>query len=264
MLCGRSTDIPSRSVAVEGRIWPRPAADSGRRAGDHVRAPGALEEDHRLERVGVDAVALGRRLDLVAEGGSVRFGRGDRAVRAHLVDHVRGRGRRAGLELGARDRRSTRTGRPPGCAAALACAGDPRRPAARAARGRRARARARSPPAPPAAATSSSAPATARATNPLSRTVVPVAMLGSALSARREAHVSARSGLAWSPRRRWPRPPGGAAKAKGFKYGVTAGDVSSSSAILWAKAKKSGKALAQITDQGRLRRLQPRATRSPR
>ena len=29
MLCGRSTDIPSRSVAVEGRIWPSPDADSG-------------------------------------------------------------------------------------------------------------------------------------------------------------------------------------------------------------------------------------------
>ncbi len=44
--------------------------------------------------------------------------------------------------------------------------------------------------------------------------------------------------------------PSAAAKAKGFKYGVTAGDVTSSSAILWAKAKKSGAALIQITDGG--------------
>ena len=29
MLWARSTDIPSRSVAVEGRIWARPDADSG-------------------------------------------------------------------------------------------------------------------------------------------------------------------------------------------------------------------------------------------
>ena len=29
MLAGRSTDIPSRSVAVEGRIWASPDADSG-------------------------------------------------------------------------------------------------------------------------------------------------------------------------------------------------------------------------------------------
>jgi alkaline phosphatase D len=40
--------------------------------------------------------------------------------------------------------------------------------------------------------------------------------------------------------------PGAAAKAKGFKYGVTAADVSSSSAILWAKADKSGTTYVQL------------------
>ncbi len=49
--------MPSRSVAVEGMICPSPAADSGVGPGDHVGAAGALEEDHRLERVGVHAVA---------------------------------------------------------------------------------------------------------------------------------------------------------------------------------------------------------------
>ncbi len=36
------------------------------------------------------------------------------------------------------------------------------------------------------------------------------------------------------------------AKAKGFKYGVAAGDVTSKSAILWAKAEKSGTAVVQV------------------
>jgi alkaline phosphatase D len=40
------------------------------------------------------------------------------------------------------------------------------------------------------------------------------------------------------------------AKAKGFSYGVTAGDVTSSSAILWAKANKSGTTYLQLTDKG--------------
>ena len=44
--------------------------------------------------------------------------------------------------------------------------------------------------------------------------------------------------------------PGAHAKAKGFEFGVAAGDVSSSSAILWAKATKSGDALAQLTAKG--------------
>ena len=44
--------------------------------------------------------------------------------------------------------------------------------------------------------------------------------------------------------------PAANAEPKGFKYGVTAGDVSSSSAVLWAKAKKSGKVLAQISHKG--------------
>jgi alkaline phosphatase D len=44
--------------------------------------------------------------------------------------------------------------------------------------------------------------------------------------------------------------PGAAAKAKGFKYGVTAADVTSSSAILWAKSNKSGTTYAQLTSKG--------------
>jgi phosphodiesterase/alkaline phosphatase D-like protein len=44
-----------------------------------------------------------------------------------------------------------------------------------------------------------------------------------------------------------PSAPG---KAKGFKYGVSSGDVTSSSAILWAKAKKSGKAYLQVNEGG--------------
>lgn len=39
------------------------------------------------------------------------------------------------------------------------------------------------------------------------------------------------------------------AKEKGFKFGVTAAEVDSGSAILWAKANKSGKALLQLADR---------------
>ena len=44
--------------------------------------------------------------------------------------------------------------------------------------------------------------------------------------------------------------PAAAAKARGFELGVAAGDVDSSSAILWAKAKGSGKVELQISDRG--------------
>ena len=44
--------------------------------------------------------------------------------------------------------------------------------------------------------------------------------------------------------------PTAGAKAKGFELGVAAGDVTSSSAILWAKAKKSGQTLVQVVDGG--------------
>jgi alkaline phosphatase D len=44
--------------------------------------------------------------------------------------------------------------------------------------------------------------------------------------------------------------PGASAKAKGFKYGVSTGDVSSTSAILWARSTKQGDALIQISDGG--------------
>ena len=44
--------------------------------------------------------------------------------------------------------------------------------------------------------------------------------------------------------------PAAAAKPKGFSYGVTAADVSKGSAILWAKANRSGTVLAQIKHRG--------------
>lgn len=42
-----------------------------------------------------------------------------------------------------------------------------------------------------------------------------------------------------------------AAAAKGFKFGVSSGDVSANSAILWARANKSGTALLQVKQGGR-------------
>ena len=44
---------------------------------------------------------------------------------------------------------------------------------------------------------------------------------------------------------------GAAAKAKGFSYGVAAGDVNADSAILWAKADKGGTAYLQLAIRGR-------------
>ncbi|MGE5407062.1 MAG: alkaline phosphatase D family protein [Syntrophothermus sp.] len=44
--------------------------------------------------------------------------------------------------------------------------------------------------------------------------------------------------------------PGAAGAPKGFKFGVASGDVSSNSAILWARANKPGKALLQIVQRG--------------
>jgi alkaline phosphatase D len=51
--------------------------------------------------------------------------------------------------------------------------------------------------------------------------------------------------------------PGAAAKAKGFKYGVAAGEVSASSAILWAKSTKSGTAEIQVVKRGGFGRCDP-------
>ncbi|MCD6014827.1 MAG: Phosphodiesterase/alkaline phosphatase D-like protein [Solirubrobacterales bacterium] len=51
--------------------------------------------------------------------------------------------------------------------------------------------------------------------------------------------------------------PATGATAKGFKYGVAAGDVSSNSAILWAKASKSGTAEVQIVRKGRFAKCDP-------
>jgi len=43
---------------------------------------------------------------------------------------------------------------------------------------------------------------------------------------------------------------GAAAKAKGFSYGVSSGDVTSKSAILWGKADKGGKVYLQVKSEG--------------
>ena len=51
--------------------------------------------------------------------------------------------------------------------------------------------------------------------------------------------------------------PAAGAKAKGFELGVAAGDVTSSSAILWGKAKKGGKVELQLTDRGGFDRCDP-------
>jgi alkaline phosphatase D len=44
--------------------------------------------------------------------------------------------------------------------------------------------------------------------------------------------------------------PAAGAAPKGFKFGVASGDVSSKSAILWARANKAGKALVQVVQKG--------------
>jgi alkaline phosphatase D len=44
--------------------------------------------------------------------------------------------------------------------------------------------------------------------------------------------------------------PAAAGKAQGFSYGVSSGDVTSKSAILWAKADKKGKTYLQVVDGG--------------
>ena len=43
---------------------------------------------------------------------------------------------------------------------------------------------------------------------------------------------------------------GAGAAAKGFKFGVSSGDVTSDSAILWAKSERSGTTYLQLTSKG--------------
>jgi phosphodiesterase/alkaline phosphatase D-like protein len=52
--------------------------------------------------------------------------------------------------------------------------------------------------------------------------------------------------------------PAAGAKVRGFELGVAAGDVDSSSAILWAKAKRSGAVELQLTDRGGFGRCDPK------
>ena len=98
----------------------------GRRTGGDVGAPGALEEDHRFERVRIDPVAPSGSLDLRAELDRAAR-RGSDPSRALGVDHVRGADRRAVLELlaaGLRPGERVRLRRR-GCAGLV---GDPRDP----------------------------------------------------------------------------------------------------------------------------------------
>jgi phosphodiesterase/alkaline phosphatase D-like protein len=44
--------------------------------------------------------------------------------------------------------------------------------------------------------------------------------------------------------------PAASGKAKGFSYGVSSGDVTSNSAILWAKSDKKGKTYLQVVSNG--------------
>jgi alkaline phosphatase D len=48
--------------------------------------------------------------------------------------------------------------------------------------------------------------------------------------------------------------PGASAKAKGFTYGVTSGDVSQRSAIIWGKAKRPGTVVIQVQRNGKFGR----------
>ena len=45
--------------------------------------------------------------------------------------------------------------------------------------------------------------------------------------------------------------------ARGFSYGVTAGDVSAKSAVLWAKAKKSGRYTLEVARNKRFTKEAP-------
>ncbi len=51
--------------------------------------------------------------------------------------------------------------------------------------------------------------------------------------------------------------PAAGAAPKGFKFGVSSGDVSSSSAILWARANKAGKAQLQVVQKGGFGKCDP-------
>ena len=53
--------------------------------------------------------------------------------------------------------------------------------------------------------------------------------------------------------------------ARGFQYGVAAGEVTSSSAVLWAKAKKSGRYTLDVAANKRFtKELHSKVARAPR
>ena len=77
----RSTCIPSSDVAVEARIWVRPAAADGSPAGQRVPVARALHEHDALDDAGVDAAPARRRGDLRRQRSDARGG-GERAAGA--------------------------------------------------------------------------------------------------------------------------------------------------------------------------------------
>ena len=148
----REVDLHPEQVGRGRRDDLREAGGrAGRAVGHHGRAARALQEDHRLEHVRVDAVLVGRRLDLVAPVGGALGGEDD-AARALGVDHVRGAERRPLREVLAlrgatrptdrRNPRRRRTGRRPRSARPRLRAG-PNHPARAPAPGRQARRRPR-------------------------------------------------------------------------------------------------------------------------
>ena len=203
-----------------------------------------------------------RRLDLGPEGRGP-LSRGEHAAGAHLVDHVRGADRGAALELalprgapgervGLRSRGGARLARDPRhVELERVSLAEPERQRQRRQRHRRQREQQR------AGDDASDKP-------PAGLLVVHgTPMLGwAAVVTRRRTWIGI--GLATIAAAALVAVPAAAAKAKGFELGVAAGDVTSSSAILWAKAKRQRQGRAPDQRPGRVRRLRSQARRQPR
>ena len=84
-------------MAVSARIWVSPAALQVV-ARDRVGAPGALEQHHALDQVGIDTGVISGPLDVGAESLHALRG-GENPSGALRVDHVAVPGRGARLEL---------------------------------------------------------------------------------------------------------------------------------------------------------------------
>ena len=127
----RSTFIPSRSVAVEGRIWASPEADSGVGPAIASGRP-ALSRKMIASSVSGATPCAPRRLDRGPEARRP-LRRGDDSARAERVDHVRLAERGSGLEHGLARRFQGKRIRPRR-GGDRCVGGDPRDPHARAAR----------------------------------------------------------------------------------------------------------------------------------